>query len=371
MKIILFNVLVFCAMTFSRCQDNVAQEAQMSTTKKFVVTKGTNIAHWLSQSKRRGLDREHFFTADDIQIIAEMGFDHIRLPIDEEQLWDESGQRHDDAFALLESCIKWSITANLRVIVDLHILRSHHFNEAVKPLWTDPAEQEKFFDLWRDLSKTLKQFPNHMVAYELMNEAVADEHEEWNALLASAFKAIRAFEPERTIVIGSNRWQSASTFDALKVPPNDPNILLSFHFYEPFLLTHYTASWTNIKEYDGPVHYPGEILSQSEFDKLSKLQQEPIEKWVGKQFTKDALLKMWQQPINKAKELGLPLYCGEFGIVEEAPENDRLQWYQDMIELFNETGIAYANWNYRSGNFGLLDNNDRREELILIVTDNK
>ncbi len=358
-------------MTFSSCQNNIAQQAQESRAEKFVVSKGTNIAHWLSQSKRRGIERENFFTEHDIKTIAEMGFDHIRLPIDEEQLWDESGQRHDDAFALLESCIKWSIAAKLRVIVDLHILRSHHFNEAVKPLWTDPSEQEKFFDLWRDLSKTLKQFPNHMVAYELMNEAVADEHEEWNTLLASAFKAIRAFEPERTIVIGSNRWQSASTFDALKVPPNDPNILLSFHFYEPFLLSHYSASWTGIKDYKGPVHYPGVILTNSEFGGLLVEQKSIVEKWVDREFNKAALLEMWQQPINKAKQLGLPLYCGEFGIVEEAPEKDRLQWYEDMIALFSETGIGYANWNFRSDNFGLVDGDVRREELISIVSENK
>lgn len=367
MKIIFLNILLLCAVTFSCCQNNVTQKSQVSAAEKFVVSKGTNIAHWLSQSKRRGLDREHYFTEADIQIIADMGFDHIRLPIDEEQLWDESGKRHEDAFALLESCIRWSIAAELRVIVDLHILRSHHFNEAVKPLWTDPAEQEKFFDLWRDLSKTLKQFPNHMVAYELMNEAVADDHEEWNALLANAFKAIRELEPERTIVIGSNRWQSASTFDALKVPPNDPNILLSFHFYEPFLLTHYKASWTNLKDYTGPVHYPGAIVSQSEFDLLPEQQKQVSEKWVDKNFTKANLLEMWQQPINKAKKLGLPLYCGEFGIVEEAPEQDRLKWYQDMIDLFNETGIAYANWNYRSGNFGLVDGDEWRHDLISIL----
>lgn len=31
------------------------------------------------------------------------------------------------------------------------------------------------------------------------------------------------------------------------------------------------------------------------------------------------------------------------------------RWYQDMIDLFEENGIAYANWNYKSGSFGLID----------------
>ena len=132
------------------------QKSEKLVVEKFEVKKGTNIAHWLSQSRRRGKDREQFFTKSDMEEIANMGFDHIRLPIDEEQMWDENGNRYDDAFQLMENCINWCAEYKLRVIVDLHILRSHHFNAEEKPLWTERAEQEKFFDLWRDLSKTLK-----------------------------------------------------------------------------------------------------------------------------------------------------------------------------------------------------------------------
>jgi endoglucanase len=78
---------------------------------------------------------------------------------------------------------------------------------------------------------------------------------------------------------------------------------------------------------------------------------------------------MWQQPIAKAKKLGLPLYCGEFGVISDAPQKDRLRWYRDMISLFEETGIGYANWNYRSGSFGLMNGERRNEELIEIVAD--
>lgn len=345
------------------------QHNDQKSPEKFEVHRGTNIAHWLSQSDIRGEEREQFFTEDDVAAIAEMGFDHIRLPVDEEQLWDENGNRHDDAFILMENAVQWCAQNNLRIIVDLHILRSHHFNAKEKPLWTDPAEQEKFFDLWRDLSKTLKKYPNGLLAYELMNEAVADEHESWNKLLASAFSAIRELERKRTIVIGSNRWQSVDTFDALKVPENDPNILLSFHFYEPFLLTHYSASWTDLRNYDGPVHYPGKLLTEKEFGEVPESEKSEVEQYVGKVFDKKKILKMWQEPIGKAKELGLPLYCGEFGVMIDAPEKDRMQWYKDMISLFSQNGIGYANWNYRSNNFGLLHGKRRNEKLIRIVSD--
>jgi endoglucanase len=362
MKKLLF-VLFSVPLLFS-CQTKTLENIQ-----KFVVNRGTNIAHWLSQSDDRGAERDAFFTKADVDSIAAMGFDHIRLPVDEEQMWDEQGVRHDDAFQLMTNCIDWCMAKNLRVIVDLHILRSHHFNAEVKPLWTDPAEQEKFYNLWRDLSKTLINYPNSMVAYELMNEAVADDPELWNNLVANCVKVIRETEPERTIVIGSNKWQQVQTFDVLKIPANDSNILLSFHFYEPFLLTHWNAGWTDLKGYTGPVHYPDTIFAQTEFDTLPAEMKLLVENWVGKTFDKAWILEQWQKPLAKAKELNLPLYCGEFGIITGPPQEDMLRWYQNMIDLFEENGIAYANWNYKSGSFGLVDGEGvHRTDFIRIVS---
>lgn len=359
----LFLCAISAVLLFS-CQPKTSEKIE-----KFTVNRGTNIAHWLSQSDARGAERDAFFTKADVDSIAAMGFDHIRLPIDEEQMWDEQGVRHDDAFRLMTNCIDWCVEKNLRVIVDLHILRSHHFNAEVKPLWTDPTEQEKFYTFWRDLSKSLINYPNSMVAYELMNEAVADDPELWNSLVANCVKVIRETEPERTIVIGSNKWQQVQTFDVLKVPANDSNILLSFHFYEPFLLTHWNASWTQLKGYTGPVHYPDTILTQSEFNQLSEAMKTLVADRVGQGYNKAWILEQWQKPLAKAKELNLPLYCGEFGIITGPPQEDMLRWYQDMIDLFEENGIGYANWNYKSGSFGLVDEEGiKRTDFIRIVS---
>ena len=354
MRTYLFLAL-FCLLQFSCTTDSPSD---------FVLGKGTNLAHWLSQSNARGEARENFIQKSDIQYIAQLGFQHVRLPIDEEQMWDENGKRHDDAFQLMFNCIDWCIENNLRVVVDLHILRSHHFNEAEKPLWTDPKAQQQFCDLWTDLSSALKHYPLSMVAYELMNEAVADDHEEWNVLQARCFETIRKVEKNRLIVIGSNRWQSPDTFDALKVP-DDKNIILSFHFYNPFLLTHYHASWSSTRIYTGPVHYPGIVISQAEFDALPDDQKGEAQRFVGVECNKETLTKEMAKPIAKAKELGLRLYCGEYGVIDEAPQADRLRWYRDMMAIFDEQGIGSANWNYKSANFGFVfADGSRNEDLI-------
>jgi endoglucanase len=317
--------------------------AQDTTTAAFEIHRGTNIAHWLSQSEARSAERESFFTEKDVRFIDSVGFDHLRLPVDEEQLWDEQGNRHADAFQLIESCLGWARKAGIRVVLDLHILRSHHFNAKEKPLWTKTEEQDKFIGLWKDLSAAVKSWPTEHVAYEFMNEPVADDPEQWNRLLSRVADSIRSWEPQRVLVIGSNRWQSANTFDQLRIPANDKNIILSFHFYEPFHLTHYQASWTELKDFQGQVAYPGQIVSDGKTDDERKV------------YNRDTLEKMMAKPLHLADSLKLPLYCGEFGVIDKAPLEAKLAWYRDMVAVFEKHHIAYANWNFKAGSFGIVD----------------
>jgi endoglucanase len=323
---------------------------------KFEIKRGTNIAHWLSQSNRRGEERTKFITEKDIRFIDSVGFDHIRLPIDEEQMWDETGKRHEDAFTLMKNCLEWCNKAGLRVIVDLHILRSHHFNADVKPLWTVPAEQDKFIALWKDLSVFLKDWPTTMVAYEPMNEPVADDPEQWNHLLGRLVDSVRKWEPARVLVLGSNRWQSAETFDKLRVPEGDTNLILSYHFYEPFFLTHYQAGWTQLKDFKGDVNYPGQIVTNATIPEAMKKAYGPdLEVALKRIYNRDTLAYMMRKPFQVAQRTKLPLYCGEFGVFQNFFPQAKLAWYRDMVSIFEEHNVAYANWNYKSGAFGIVD----------------
>lgn len=339
-----FTAILLTFVLITSCQ-NPKPTAKVETEAytSFKIKRGTNIAHWLSQSKTRGAEREAFFTEKDINFIDSVGFDHIRLPIDEEQMWDENGKRYEDAFALLNNSLDWCRKAGLRIIVDLHILRSHHFNAKEKPLWTKPGEQDKFIAMWKDLSAFMKDRPNGMVAYELMNEPVADDPEQWNILVARLVDSLRRWEPARVLVIGSNRWQSVTTFDELKIPANDTNIILSYHFYEPFFLTHYQAGWTELKDFKGEVNYPGQIVLNSNKPEHLRV------------YNRDTLENMMQKPFRVAERLKLPLYCGEFGVIDNSPMNMKLAWYRDMVAIFEKHGVAYANWNYKSGSFGIVD----------------
>ena len=352
-------ILAVCVSIMACEQNKNNQNNESVSDKPFTIKRGTNIPHWLSQSEKRGDERAVFFTRKDIDYIHAAGFDHIRLPIDKEQMWDTTGKRNAESFELLKHSLEWCQEVGLRVVVDLRIPRSHNFNAKEKSLWTVPSEQDKFIALWKDLSGFLHEWPHGMVAYELINEPVADDAEQWNTLLAKVVDSIRLWEPERVLVIGSNRWQSADTFDQLRVPKNDAHILLSFHFYEPFFLSHYQASWTNLKEFKGEVNYPGQIVLHSKLPEHQRV------------YNRDTLLKIMQKPLRLADSLKLPLYCGEFGVINNAPRESKVAWYRDMVSLFEAHGIAYANWNYKAGAFGIVDKDLKPDlELVRILTHN-
>ena len=315
----------------------------------FQIQRGTNISEWLSQSSRRGSERAAFFGESDVREIASLGFDHIRLPVDEEQLWDEHGSADEEAFGLLNAALDWCEMYGLRVVVDLHLLRTHHFISAVNPrLFEDPCEAQRFAGLWEQLSERLGKRPIEHLAYELLNEAVARDARDWNRVAMAAFFAIRSREPQRMIVLGSNDFNQTHTFDVLEVP-DDPCILLTFHYYRPMLITHYQATWWEGGFWAGPVHYPGQPISAEDMSCLNPHFLQNVPQWSNEVWNRERIAQDFELPLAIARRHHLPLYCGEFGAYHTTPTALRLAWYQDMISLFNQHHIAYANWDYKGG----------------------
>jgi len=344
MKKSLLAVLAVCGCLLTASCTQKAEENE-----GFTIKRGTNLSHWLSQSRVVGEERAARVTEADIARIAGLGFDHVRIPIDEVQFWDEEGNRLPEAWDLLKQALDNCKKYGLKAIVDLHIIRSHNFNAGFNgsrnTLFEDPAAQDALINLWYQLSDALKDYPTSDVAYEFMNEPVAEDHEQWNQVVAKVHKALRGREPERTLVIGSNMWQGVTTMKYLKVPEGDKNILLSCHFYEPMALTHYTAFWTESGQYYGPVTYPGVMIPEEEFAKLDEHHQDIFRPFTT-EWNRDRLAELIAQAADVAKELGLPLYCGEWGVYGKAPRESAYNWYRDMISIFDEYGMAWSTWCY-------------------------
>ena len=334
-----------------------------AVTSQVALKRGTNISHWLSQSKERGAVRRARFTHDDVKRLAALGLTHLRLPVDEEQLWSLDNQPDAEAFDLLDQAIDWIFDAGMNAVIDLHILRSHHFNTAEKSLFADPAAAERFAQCWRDLSARFHARPNNRLAYELMNEAVAEDPADWNRVLRVPYNALRELEPKRSIVIGSNMWNQCYQYAFLDVPANDPNIILTFHYYDPMLVTHYRAPWTpDSAIYEGPIQYPGLPVAQEVFNELPLEVQRRCARYNN--FTSpDAMRAALLWPLAVRARTGLPLYCGEFGVYSRAPADIRRAWSIDFRRVLEEFDISWANWDFR-GDFGLYDKQNN-ETVVL------
>ena len=347
-------LLAFMAFALTPCL------AQTGTVNNFKIKRGTNVSHWLSQSEARGEMRRLHIQEEDFERLERLGFDFVRIPIDEVQFWDEKGNKLPEAWTLLTNALNWAGKHHLRAIVDLHIIRSHYFNavneggSAANTLFTSEKAQQDLINLWYQLSDALKGYSNDWVAYEFMNEPVADDHEQWNQLVAKVHKALRAREPQRTLVVGSNRWQGYETMKYLKVPQGDKNIVLSFHYYNPMLLTHSTAWWTPIGKYKGKIHYPGIMVTKEDYDAAPADIKAELEPYTRQVWDINKIREDFRDAIAVAKKYGLQLFCGEWGIYENTDRELGYQWTKDMLTVFNEFNIAWTTWCY-DADFGFWD----------------
>jgi endoglucanase len=121
------------------------------------------------------------------------------------------------------------------------------------------------------------------------------------------------------------------------------------------LITHYQASWVDIHPYQGPVHYPGLSVKEEDLKNVPPDLAEKVRKRNGV-WNFEVLEEKIAEPLQLARETGLQLYCGEWGAYSKAPAEDRLRWYRDIRRLFDKHNIAWATWEYKSRDFGIVGN---------------
>ena len=346
------------------------------------------IGGWLTNYKRFNVlpdkwrmkitvgDMEHFrsyITEDDVKNIADMGLDHIRLGFDQIVVEESPYKYRDEIFEIIKRFASWCKKYDLNLVLNLHKSLGNYcdIKEDVT-LLESPELQDRFVALWREFEKRFAGYD--YVAFELLNEVRDVKADDWNSLAGRAVSEIRKLNPDRIIIIGGTHWNSPSAVGRIKLF-DDPNIVYTFHFYEPFEFTHQRGVLQAPPLfYNRVMHYPSDIAPYKEYRECVGADLGSYKKLA--RMDKEALRKMLQPAFDFAKKHpDKILWCGEFGTIRHAPMRSRENYMRDIISMLKENGIQYCVWNYLStpndGNrFSLVDDDNRKilsPELLKII----
>lgn len=330
---------------------------------------GINLGGWISQYP--ALDHKHFrsfITAKDIKRIADWGADHVRLPVDYPVLEsdDAPGQYDERGFTYIDSCVRWCQENRLALILDLHKAPGYAFDAlSESSLFEDPSLQERLVNLWAAIAARYAGMGSNL-AFELLNEIVLPDSRPWNALIQRLVTRIRAVDPDRWIVIGGNHYNAPQELQHLDIL-DDPHILYTFHFYAPLAVTHQKAPWIPaLVDYNCRIDYPGIATGLEQFLEEHPEHRGRLGGEANRVFDRTYLQTCLEPALLFRKRTGKPIYCGEFGVYEQAPMATRLNWTRDAVALFLEHGIGRAIWSYKALDFGLVDAGGRvvNEDLV-------
>ena len=134
-------------------------------------THGMGIGGWLTNYKRFNVlpqewrmalspgDMEHFatyITRRDVEYIAELGLDHIRLGFDQIVLeeHDRPGVYREETWNILDDFIGWCDAAGLRIVLNLHKAVGNYCDiREDRSLMDTPELQDRFIALWKAFEK--------------------------------------------------------------------------------------------------------------------------------------------------------------------------------------------------------------------------
>ena len=76
--------------------------------------------------------------------------------------------------------------------------------------------------------------------------------------------------------------------------------------------------------------------------------------------------EIFKEGIEAAERLNVPLYCGEYGVIDQAPPKDTVIWFKHINHVFKKYNIGRAVWTYKEKDFGIIGDHykDVFDELI-------
>ena len=182
------------------------------------------------------------FLEEDFQMISELGFNFVRLPMDYRSWIKDSNWRSFDenTFSEIDQAVEWGRRYKIHVCINFHRAPGYTVAKPAesKSLWTDPEALDVCALHWAIFAKRYKGIPNRNLSFNLLNEPSDIDAKTYYRVVSKLVDAIRKEDPERLIIADGLKWGNVPCPDLipLKVPQ-------ATRGYTPAGVTHYMAPW--------------------------------------------------------------------------------------------------------------------------------
>ena len=302
-----------------------------------VLTRGINITGWFRFPPSRDPAALATYLSD--QALADLrgaGFDFVRLAVDPEVV-DGAAQR-----AVLIAAIRRIQRQGLAVVVSPHPQDWR--------LETDPADRERLHAFWKTLAFALRPLDPARTVPEVLNEPVfPHDPAAWAALQGLLLAEIRQALPQATVVLTGQDWGSIGGLLAL-APADDPNVVYSFHFYDPAELTSLAAYRPGLDRAAlAGLPFPVEDRSSCELTAdaaADAATQGLMQYYCGFGWDAARIAATIDRAAAWARLHHVHLLAGEFGASAALNPTARLAWLKTVREALAERDIGWALWGY-------------------------
>ncbi len=179
---------------------------------------------------------ENFITEADIQAIAGLGFNSVRLPINYSILESDSRPYAylDSGWRMIDQALAWCEKYNLYVILDLHAvpggqssLPPSNPSPGEPRLWSSPEDQARTVALWKAIAE---RYQNRTIVagYDLINEPLPSNGNKLILFYQQIIPAIRQADQYHLLVLEGTAF--SGNFDAFTGPLSE-NEMYGFHMY--------------------------------------------------------------------------------------------------------------------------------------------
>ncbi|MFN7913962.1 MAG: cellulase family glycosylhydrolase [Vicinamibacterales bacterium] len=322
--------------------------------------RGVNLSDWF----RQVADERHFdtdraaraVTRADLDRLRALGIDHVRLAVNPAPLFRaaEADRIPADQLAVVDGAVRLVLEAGLAVQIDLQP------DQGFKRQLTNDRFVEQFADFWRALAAHFADTDPERVFLEIINEPELGDPYRWYGVQTRLAAAIREGAPRHTIIATGAQYSDEDDL-LFQQPLRDPNVIYTFHFYQPFLFTHQGATWSEyywhfLKGVPWPARREeARAAAAAVPDPLHRL---AVERYGESHWGRERVDFEIGQVRAWADRYRVPVICNEFGVYRQnAAEGERVAWLRDVRRALEQQGLGWTAWDF-DGTFGIATRRD-------------